>query len=129
TNPKLGLSWHVTPEFELRGAFSRSFSVSRLSDSLTAFNAGSVDLVAGSQCAAGQCLVLSEYGARDTYDPERAKTYNIGLDYSPQWAQGLSLQASYYRISYTDRIGRLPDQAFMLSAGEYFPEVIVEAPT
>lgn len=128
TNPKLGLSWDVTSELTVRGTFSTSFSVSRLADSLTGFNIGFIQEIESPRCDDNRCLVLSDLGYRDSYDPERAKTYNIGFDYSPHWAEGLAVQASYYRIKYIDRIGHLPNRSVLLNNAHRFSEVVMSSP-
>jgi len=58
------------------------------------------------QCPAGQCAVQT--GGNPDLKAERAKTYAVGLTFTPSFVSGLNASVDYYHIKVTDTIGTIP---------------------
>jgi outer membrane receptor protein involved in Fe transport len=58
------------------------------------------------QCPAGQCAVLT--GGNPNLAAERAKTYAIGLTFTPSFLSGLNASVDYYHIKLNGTIGAIP---------------------
>lgn len=109
TNPKAGLTWAPIDQVRVRASYGKSFRAPTLSDvdptstgvrravALTAAQATAAGLPALSTLSA-----LLTQGGTEGIEPERAKTWSFGVDYSP--LDDLTLSAGYYRIQYENRI-------------------------
>jgi iron complex outermembrane recepter protein len=109
TNPKVGLTWSPIEQVRVRASYGRSFRAPTLSDidptstgvrravALTPTQA-----VAAGLAAAPNLSALLTQGGTEGIEPERAKTWSFGVDYSP--LDDLTLSAGYYRIEYDNRI-------------------------
>ncbi len=128
-NPKVGLDFKPTDSLTLRGSWGTSFhappmryaynGVQPITGGNGAFmradlyrapcNTTMVPLNGFSSTAAGctfTAIVVSG-GAGPTLRPEEAETWTVGFDWTPQWASGLRLAASYFNLKVDDRIVRI----------------------
>jgi len=109
TNPKVGLTWAPFDALRVRASYGKSFRAPTLSD-IDPTSTGvrrAVGLTPAQATAAGlpalsTLSALLTQGGTEGIDPERAKTWSFGVDYSP--LDDLTLSASYYRIKYENRI-------------------------
>jgi hypothetical protein len=61
--------------------------------------------------ASGNVPVLFVYGGTAGLDPENARSWTLGADWTPQTIPSLKAKLTYYNVSYTDRITN-PQLAF-----------------
>jgi outer membrane receptor protein involved in Fe transport len=107
TNPKIGVTWRVTPEFSLRSSYGTSFRApatgyeSRFDPTLGATNIWATVVANPS---GGSPVPIVQIGGSQALRPEKAKTFTIGGTYEPQAIPGLRGGISYYNIKYTNRI-------------------------
>ncbi len=106
TTPRFGVRWALTPDFALRASWGQSFKGPQFSQML-----GDIVLSYSTATAAqdpladnGSTGVLSAGGSNGDLRAETAENWTAGFDYSPQWADGLNLRASYFDIDFSDRI-------------------------
>jgi len=121
TNPKLGLTWEVNDALSLRGSWGESFRAPNFPDLNpfvysfasvfpTANNSADADIVNGAFPGwANQLFIL---GSNAALTPETAKTWSAGIDYDFSRIDGLRVSATYYNISYENRIAQPPTEEF-----------------
>lgn len=107
TNPKFSGTWEIIDALTLRGSWGTSFRAPNLPDvNPRAISSGGTFnyFYLGSDPRIPQGPILAAYvtGANPNIGPEKATTWQIGADIDP--VKGLRLSATYYNISYTNRI-------------------------
>jgi len=131
-NPKIGIHFKPTSGLALRGSWGTSFhappmryaynGVQPISGGNGAFmradlynapcNTTLVPLngVNGTPGGAGNCTftaIVVSGGAGPTLRPEEATTWTAGFDWTPEYAPGLRIGASYFNLKIDDRIVRI----------------------
>lgn len=106
TTPRFGVRWALTPNFALRASWGQSFKGPQFSQML-----GDIVLSYATATPAqdpladnGSTGVLTVGGSNGDLRPETAENWTAGFDYSPSWANGLNLRATYFDIDFSDRI-------------------------
>ena len=127
--PKAGVSWQPVDTLRIHGTYGTSFSAARYSDTLQTFNSLIVQSVASPACASGSCLVAEEFGAHSQYQPEKSRSFDAGVDWSPEHAAGVKVRSSAYLIRYRDQIAMPPDVATLISRAAAFPGIVVMDPS
>ncbi len=127
-NPKIGAAWVPLDGLSFRASYGTSFRAPNLSqlspNSQTFLSLNAVD----PSSSDGTTLALFLQGANPTLGPEEAETWSVGLDMQPKWLPGLSVSATYYSISYTDRVGRLTGIFGAFLQPELFAPIITRSP-
>lgn len=103
TNPKYGLLWEATEGLAFRASYGRSYRAPVFQD-LQPDNWAAVYSVPNPNAPGGSTLLLELANGNPDLGPERAETWTGGLSFAPQSIPGLTVQANYYRIDYSDRI-------------------------
>jgi iron complex outermembrane recepter protein len=105
TNPQLGLRWAPLHDLALRTTYGKSFRAPTVFEvSLEAplhqiiYNDEFV-----SPSGVGLVPILAENGSK-SLTAERARTFNVGLEYKPSEIRDLSAALNYYHVRYQDRI-------------------------
>ncbi len=102
TNPKVGLRYVPLNDLALRATWGKSLKApsflqmytSRLLELLNAADMGGT----------GPGTSILTYGGNANLKPERSTNWTMGADYTPRFAPGLKVTATYYDIDYTDRV-------------------------
>lgn len=107
TNPKISATWEVYDALTLRGSWGTSFRAPNLPDvNPTAISSGATfpSFYTGQdpRIPFGPITVAFVGGANPDLGPETAETWQVGADFDP--VDNLRLSATYYNISYQDRI-------------------------
>jgi iron complex outermembrane recepter protein len=108
TNPKLGINWTIVDGLLVRASAGRSFHAPSLADAPTAIDTRAIQYgcspgnigCAGS--AAGAYGVILAGGNK--LQPETAHTYNLGVDWTPEFVHGLTANLTYFRVDYDNVI-------------------------
>ena len=125
TNPKVGLTWKPVQSLDFRGTWGKSFRAPTLTES----NPGTITLLVRTNVAngsgdasipitnagTGQTLVMQRIGNTAGLGPETAKVWSFGVDFEPQWAEGLRVSSTYYSVYYKDRIEAVPNATAALA--------------
>jgi len=127
-NPRVGFTWQPIEHLSIRSTYGTSFATARFADTLTAYNAMFVLRTPSSTCASGSCLLVEEFGANSSYRPERSRSYNVGVDWAPEYPAGLQLGADFYSISYLDQISSPPNVETLLTHSANFAGLVVPDP-
>jgi outer membrane receptor protein involved in Fe transport len=103
TNPRVGLRWAPTRDFAIRGSYSRSF---RAPNSLETGVGAEQFLFAFPfvNPNGGPDVPTFILGGSTKLSPERARIYDVGLEFRPQALPGITAEVGYYDIRYSDRI-------------------------
>jgi outer membrane cobalamin receptor len=102
TTPKLGLIWTLSPGFDVKASWGRSFKAPTLSEqyenpALYLYPPGVFGAPAGS-------TALLAFGGNPRLGPERAAVMAAGFSVSPQLLRGARLELNWFDIDYTDRV-------------------------
>lgn len=107
TTPKIGAIWSVTPSFDIKGSWGKSFKAPTLLQqyqaqllylySASAIGGAAVSAPAGS-------TAFRRFGGNPDLDAEHAEVVTAGFVVRPSLLPGLSLEFSWFDIDYTDRV-------------------------
>lgn len=119
-NPKVAATWQPVDGVAVRGSYSTAFVAPSL-NSMTKpptvqvlANTASALVPPGGSVNRPQ---LTIQGGNPTLKPETAKTYDIGIDFTPRFAPGLRASLTYYHIDLKDVIAGPNPNLFFSSPG------------
>ena len=129
TDPKIGVLWSPGGGVSFRGTWGTSFRAPLFSEQLVENSSSSfLVLAADPQSATGTSLAVFAQGSGNALGPETATTWTVGVDYAPASLPGLTVQATYFNIDFTDRIAA-PGVRFGSFTDPRWPaEVVVRDP-
>jgi len=106
TNPKIGLGWSVVSGVNLRLAYGTSFRAPSFNDLRT--GAGETIYaplpLTDPKSPTGVTNALILIGNSPTLQPERATTWNAGVDFTPERWPGFKASLGYFDVDFRDRI-------------------------
>lgn len=124
-NPKVGVTWQPVQGFTLRGNWAKSFQAPSLAErndvspaSLSTYQASLLGYP-----SSNTALFLYP-GSVDNLRPQKATTWELGVDIRPDQIPGLSISATYYKINFKDRIGTPPFFNAQLMLSQFANKVI-----
>jgi outer membrane receptor protein involved in Fe transport len=124
-NPKVGMLWSPSTGLNLRGSWGKSFRAPLIYESLGEYNVflfpASLLYIDPSQAPDGVGAAL--IGNNPNVGPERSKSFTTGVEWVPPSVERLRLGATYYRITFSNRIARPVDQIVVI--GDPSVEAIV----
>lgn len=104
-NPKFGLRWTPLAGLSFRASYGRSFRAPYFTELVGSANALYQTLrLPDPNAPTGQSVVLGLFGFRPELGPEKAASWTAGVDIEPAFAPGTKLSATWFEISYRDRI-------------------------
>jgi iron complex outermembrane receptor protein len=108
-NPKVGVTWQPTQGFTLRGNWSKSFQAPSLAERNDVAPATLSAYPANYLGYPSNLTALFLYpGSTSGLMPQKATTWELGVDIRPDQIPGLAISATYYKINFKDRIGNPP---------------------
>lgn len=119
-NPKFAVVYGPTEDFNIRATYGTSFRAPSLVDSADQIK--NIFIQNLTNAGGGTLRGIFYNGGNSGLGPEKAKTYTAGFDWTPKAVSGLRIGATYYKITYTDRIDVVPNTA--LTNSVYAPFVI-----
>lgn len=130
TNPKFGINWRPVEDLKLRGSYGTSFRAPLL---VQVYGAVSNIYVQNYQDPLCQCLIqgIAQSGPNPNIKPESATSYTLGFDYTPSFAEGLKLSATYFDIDYKGQITEVISNLGILSIEDYYEGtgIVIRNPT
>ncbi|ALJ16611.1 TonB-dependent receptor [Sphingopyxis macrogoltabida] len=127
--PRLGLVYSPSAAVDFKASWGRSFKAPRLSDQFE--RAGGIlfppSFFLGSNAPPGSTALILAGGSRDLR-PERATTQSWSVDIHPESVPGLSVELSYFRINYRDRV-LAPIGNYSDSLNAIYSDVVILNPT
>jgi iron complex outermembrane receptor protein len=106
TNPKATLKWVPAPGLTVHGTYTTSFRAPTF-DELLEMQIIEVYGQTDPMSPSGVSRAILLDGGNPNLGPERSKSFNAGLAYSPPSATGLGASFSYFHFDYTQRIERI----------------------
>jgi len=113
-NPQFGLIWRPSAEVKIRATYGTSFRAPILSNlnpiPSQVFPFAEPDPKSGTQscapfAATNTCTdTLLVFGGNPNLEPEKAKTWTAGFEFTTPMAPGLKLEGTYYNIRFSDQI-------------------------
>lgn len=103
TNPKFGLVWSPASGIRLRSTYGTSFRAPNLTE-LTARQSVSATVLPRADGSQAAVLVLS--GGNPDLQPEKARSWTVGMDLAPPGLAGVHANLTWFRTRFRDRIGR-----------------------
>jgi iron complex outermembrane receptor protein len=135
-NPKVGVTYRPIPWVALRGNWGKSFNAPSPTDQLgTATSTASLVpgafLMAppGVTFAANETGVFLGSGTAAGLTPQKATNWSFGAELTPPFAEGLTLNASYYHIKLKGTIGRPVTGAALGPFFASFPNLYIARPS
>ncbi len=105
TNPKIGLRWAPLQSIKLRTSWGTSFRAPKLVDLYnTSQNSASLRSVPDPRSPTGSSVVLQVGGNNPDLQEETASTWTAGVDFAPNWIEGLTTSLTYYAINYENQV-------------------------
>jgi iron complex outermembrane receptor protein len=115
TNPKIGVTWKLGSDLQLRGSWGTSYRAPSLQDTDPGVFSVAVQIAPFPNFSGDPRLptlpfgpfsnVLLRLGANPDVKPEKGRHWSLGFDLTPHFVPGLKLSGTYYDITYKDRIG------------------------
>src|SRR5690606_9907885 len=99
--PRLGLIYAPVPELTLRASWARSFKAPTLYQQYIPYQAF---LLPGAGFGAGAGTVVYTSGGNPDLEPERASSWTAGFEFKPKSLPDFTAGATYFDISYRDRV-------------------------
>jgi len=114
TNPKIGFNYKPFDDLLIRGNYGTSFHAPSLADTTSLADARAQILLFSPFRAPGSSpfdilrptIILA--GGSPDLTPEKAKTWSVGVDWTPKAVPGLVASATYYNVRFTDAISAPP---------------------
>ena len=131
TNPKYGFVWEAADGLTFRASYGESFRAP-VFEELQANNFAFVTSVPNPDAADGSTNLILIANGNPDLGPERAETWSGGFSFEPRTMPGLTVQANYYQIDFTDRIDAgYPGSvfAFFSQSTEPYAELLTFNPT
>lgn len=99
-NPQVGLIYRPLPALKLRGTYGTSFRAPLLGD-LNPVPFEVVPVPEPDPRTGGVTNTLLVFGGNPSLQPEKARTWTAGLDFTPPSLPAFHAAATYYQISFT----------------------------
>ncbi len=100
-SPQVGLSYEPLQALILRGTWNKSFHAPGLYQKYASYYALLYPVEAPT---GGSTVALIPAGGNSALQPETAKSFTVGFDYQPPEVRTLRLSATYFNITYSNRI-------------------------
>lgn len=127
-DPKVGLLWSPLRGLALRSSYGTSFRAPLLSETLGLYNVflfpSALLFIDPSEAPPGVGAAL--VGNNPNVEPEQSKSFSLGLDLTPDWAPGLSFNATYYAIRFSNRIALPTEQIVVIGDQALAPIVTLD---
>lgn len=114
TNPKIGVNWDLVEGVTLRGTYGRSFRAPGLRDVGATvgsyyYNAATAGAIFPDPTGGSAVETVYLLGGNRNLQPEKARTYSVGIDIAPLALPDFRMSVTFYDIHYTDVIGSPPN--------------------
>jgi len=113
-NPKFGVSWKPTADFNVRASYASSFHAPVLANLV--YPTSRLFYVLGlpnPDDPNGQTVtILPSSPENPNLGPEKSKSFTAGIDWTPERISGFRVSLTYYNIRFRDRISTPPNRLF-----------------
>ena len=119
-NPKIAGTWMPTKDFTIRADYSTAFVAPSLNSTTKPQSVQLLTSTASALIPPGGVAnrpQITLQGGNPNLKPEKAKTYNIGIDLAPTYEPGLKVSLTYYHIDMRDVVAGPNTSLFFSSPG------------
>jgi len=102
-NPQVGLIWRPLPDLKARATYGTSFRAPLLND-LNPVPLEVIPLPEPDPTTGGTTNTMAVFGGNPDLKPEKARTWTLGLDFTPAALPDFRASATYYNIRFTNVI-------------------------
>lgn len=135
TNPKIGINYKPFADLVIRGNYGTSFHAPSLADTTSTSDSRATVLPFSPFLAPGasptdplrSTIVLA--GGNPNLKPERADTWSVGFDWTPNAVPGLVANVTYYNVRFKDAIGLAPFLSPTLYTDPNYASFYILSPT
>jgi iron complex outermembrane receptor protein len=124
TNPKVGLTWVPIQDVNLRASYGTSFRAPSLSQSDPHSSGYGLYADTLPNLAGVNAYGIGIAGGNPNLQPETARTYSVGGDWTPSFLPGARASLTYFNVDYTNQIVTLRGTPGLTSQSIYSPYVI-----
>jgi iron complex outermembrane recepter protein len=124
-NPQVGIIWRPLADLKARATYGTSFHAPLLND-LNPVPFEVVPLPEPDPTTGGVTNTLVAFGGNPDLKPEKARTWTVGLDFTPQAVPDFRASATYYNIRFTDVIA---DPEFSVDLANVLSEEAILGPS
>jgi len=126
-NPKGSAELTTAGGFSFRGTWGTSYRAPGLAEKTPSITqlvayatvANNSGVIPQTNASAGTTNVLQRQGANANLIPEKGTVWTLGVDWAPEFAPGLKLNATYYNITYRDQLVYFTAASFLSSPASY----------
>jgi len=126
-NPRLGVRLTPISGVRLNASYGTSFRAPNLTELSDAGNRYSLRSVADPTSPTGSSQALILTGNDTDMEPETARTWSAGIEFTP--VRGLSLSSTYFDTRFNNRISRITGPSTILPLERFYPGLITRNPT
>jgi iron complex outermembrane recepter protein len=112
TNPKIGLSWLVTPGLTFRASYGTSFVAPALVDLVPVPSFLQISLPDNASPTGSTVTLINNSGGNASLKAQRSTSYSLGLDFNSLLLPHFNGSISYFNIDFKDRIATPPVESF-----------------
>jgi len=127
--PKLGLIWSPLNALTIKGTWGRSFKAPTLSQQNQIMNGTLLPATNYLPAPPDSRPVLLIAGGNPDLKPEKATTWTVSAVIEPPSIEGLRLEASYFKVRYTDRVTRPISRTSTSFTGTLYQDLIIYSPS
>lgn len=113
-NPKVGLLWSPARGLKVRGTYGTAFRAPLLFERDESGNLFFPFAAPDPSSPTGLTNTIIIVGGNAELEPEKAKTFSAGIDYSPPSLPSFDLSLTFFGVDFKDRIGDPPSDPFFL---------------
>lgn len=129
TNPKIGITWKPASTLSLKASYGTSYRAPNLIEKTTTNNRIMIIRLNDPSSANGRTSAIVLTGNDPETKSENSESWTLGLNYRPEFIEGLSFDINYFNISYDDRITTPIGLSRALENDSLFKELIIRNPT
>ena len=120
--PRIGVAWRPAAEVTVRASWSESFRAPVFGNLFSTFSTEKQhsNFVYDPLASPSPFVpALRTIGPNPNLKPETSANINVGVQYRPQWSEGLEIKVDYSDIDYKDRIASSGELSNLLPVEEF----------
>lgn len=128
SNPKIGLTWEPLQNLEVRASYGTSFRAPLLTEKIVNDPRVQVVDAVDPLSPVGRARGLSIRGNPDELGAEEAKTWSLGLQFTPDALPGFNVNVNYFNVEYDGQVFAVEGTEALLQEN-IFADLIIRNPT
>lgn len=113
-NPKFGIDWSITDSIRVHGTAGKSYVAPNIGLITSIFGVPQPAITAAVNGVNYNFDIYNLGGGNPALEPEKAKSYTFGVNWAPEFIDGLKMGVNYYHVKYSNLIYK-PTRADVLT--------------